>query len=138
MKEDPQDPFNPAIPADFRLLTQGATEQQKEPGTTTAFSGTKNTKRKSRSGKQTAGCRSKKSRLRWEYLKEKINAKLGGLDRNKLKTALVACGLAAAVVGSICLAVKLVPVAVLLLALVGLVVVIRIWDRLRKGPEPEY
>ncbi len=74
--------------------------------------------------------------MSWPRMKEKINAKLGGLDKEKLKTVLVACGIAAGVVVAVVAAVKLVPIAVLLLALVGLAVVIRIWDRLRKMPPP--
>ena len=67
-------------------------------------------------------------------MKGKLHAKLGGLDANKLKTALVACGLAGGVVLAIILAVKMAPVAVVLLALLGLACVIRIWDRLRRLP----
>ena len=66
MKE--QDPFNPAMPADFKLLTEGAAidHGQSPPGITTEFTaGPEKTKRKSsRSAKQAAGSRSKKPRLR--------------------------------------------------------------------------
>ena len=128
-------------PADFKLVTEGAaTDQgQSPPGIKTEFTaGEEKTRRKSsRSGKQATGFRArKKSKMNWQHMKERINAKLGGLDKEKLKTALVACGLAAGVVAAVILAVKLVPIAVLLLALVGLAVVIRIWDRLRKMPTP--
>ena len=137
-----QDPFNPAMPADFKLLPEsGATApgQEEAPGIKTEFTaGAEKAKRKSsRSGKQATGSRTKKKcEVSWQRMKEKLNAKLGGLDKEKLKTALVACGLAAGVVAAVIAAVKLVPVAVLLLALLGLAVVIRIWDRLRRLPEP--
>ena len=141
MKEQDPFPFNPAVPAEFKLLNEGAAtgQGQSPPGITTEFTaGAEKTKRKSnRSAKQTIGSRArKKTKMSWQNMKGKINAKLGGLDREKLKTALVACGLAAGVVGAVILAVKLVPIAVVLLALVGLAVVIRIWDRLRKMPRP--
>ena len=133
-----EDPFNPTIPADFKLLTEGKTKQQEEPsGTTAAFTaGSENARRKSsRSGKQTAGSRTRKrSSIPWEHLKEKINGRLGSLDKEKLKTALVACGLSAAVVAAVVLMVKLMPAAVVLLSLVGLAMVTHIWRRLSRTP----
>ena len=139
MKE--QDPFNPAMPAEFKLMPEnGATTAGPQPpGITAEFTaGSENTKRKSsRSGKQAAGSRTrKKCKVNWQQMKQKLNAKLGGLDKEKLKTILVACGIAGGVVLAIIVAVKLVPIAVLLLALLGLAAVIKIWDRLRRGPEP--
>src|SRR2546421_11060305 len=133
MKEqDPSSPFNPAMPAEFKLLNEnGATiPGQDPPGTTAEFTaGPENTKRKSRrSGKQTIGSRTRKRcKVNWQQMKQKLNAKLGGLDKEKLKTVLVACGIAGGVVLAIIVAVKLVPIAVLLLALLGLAAVIKVW-----------
>jgi len=138
-----EDAFNPAIPADFKLLTEGqGSEAQSQPGKPIDPVGAAHTnKRKStRSEKQSGGSRSrqKSKTTKWQQMKQKLDAKLGGLDKEKLKTVLVACGIAASVVGAVILAVKMVPIAVLLLALLGLAVVIRIWDRLRRGPDPSY
>ena len=132
-------PFNPAVPAEFKLLNEGAAIEQGQspPGITTEFTaGAEKTKRKSsRSGKQATGPRArKKSKMSWQNMKEKINAKLGGLDKAKLKAALTACGLAAGIVAAVVIAAKLIPVAILLLALVGVATVIAIWDRLRRRP----
>jgi hypothetical protein len=139
MKE--QDPFNPAMPAEFKLLGDtGATApgQQAAGANTDSVTGSEKTKCKSRrSRKQAAGSRTRtKCKVRWEQMKQKLNAKLGGLDKEKLKTVLVACGIAGGVVLSVIVAVKLVPIAVLLLALLGLAAVIKIWDRLRRLPPP--
>jgi len=136
-----KDPFNPAIPADFKLLTErGPTEQEPQaarPNAEPAVGAQKASRKSTRSQKRAAGSRTKrKCRINWQQMKEKLNTKLGGLDKEKLKTVLVACGIAAGVVVAVVAAVKLVPIAVLLLALVGLAVVIRIWDRLRKMPPP--
>ena len=141
MKEQDPSPFNPAMPAEFKLLNEnGATiPGQEPPGTTAEFrAGPENTKRKSRrSGKQAAGSRTrKKCKVNWQQMKQKFNAKLGGLDKEKLKQVLTACGVTAGVVLAIVLAVKLVPIAALLLALLGLAGVIRVWDRLRGLPRP--
>ncbi len=139
MKE--QDPFNPAVPAEFKLMPEnGATTAGPQPpGITAEFTaGSEKTKRKSsRSGKQAAGSRTrKKCKVNWQQMKQKFNAKLGGLDKEKLKQVLTACGVTAGVVLAIVLAVKLVPIAALLLALLGLAGVIRVWDRLRGLPRP--
>ena len=137
-----QDPFNPAVPADFKLLpASGATEPgQQPPGSNAAdpLAGAHKAKRKSnRSEKRSTGSRTnKKSKICWQHLKGKLTAKLDGLDREKLKQVLAACGIAGGVVLAVIAAVKLVPIAVLLLALLGLAVVIKIWDRLRRPPEP--
>ena len=141
-----QDPFNPAMPGDFKLIADSrATEaRQQPPGTSAAdpVAGAHKAKRKStRSEKRStgpAGARKqkKKCNISWQHLKGKLTAKLGGLEKEKLKTVLVACGIAGAVVLAVVLAVKILPVAVLLLALLGLAGVIRIWDRLRNIPRP--
>jgi len=138
-----QDPFNPAMPAEFNLLTEGAPTEpgQQASGSSADPLGEGKAKRKSnRSARQSAGSagarKKKKSKISWQQMKEKLNAKLGSLDKEKLKTVLTACGIAAGVVLAVIIAVKMVPIAVLLLALLGLAGVIRIWDRLRRPPEP--
>ncbi len=141
MKDQDPSPFNPAMPAEFKLLPEnGATTAgPQSPGTTAEFTaGAENTKRKSRrSGKQAAGSRTrKKCKVNWQQMKQKFNAKLAGLDKEKLKQVLTACGIAAGVVIAIVFAVKLVPIAALLLALLGLAGVIRVWYRLRGLPRP--
>ena len=129
------------MPADFKLLPEsGATEPgHQPPGANADFAaGAHNAGPKSnRSGKRSGASRNKKKcRITWQRMKEKLNDKLAGLDKEKLKTVLVACGIAGGVVLAIIVAVKLVPIAVLLLALLGLACVIKIWDRLRKLPQP--
>jgi len=139
-----QDPFNPAMPADFKLLTEpGAADSgQAPPGISDPAGGAHSAKRKSnRSERRTnadGARKKKKAKISWQRVKKDLNAKLAGLDKEKLKTVLVACGIAGGVVLAIIVAVKLVPIAVLLLALLGLACVIKIWDRLRRRPDPLY
>jgi len=87
--------------------------------------------RKPRKRKQPPASMKTKCQARWEKLKTQINTRLGQLDKQKLKELLLACGIAAGVVLAIIAALKLVPIAALLLAILGLYAVIRLWDRLR-------
>src|SRR5262249_14437962 len=125
--------FNPAMPSDFKLLPQGETGGS---GEQSASSGAPPLgEEKKRKSSRSAGTRKKKKPgIGWQQMKQKLKTRLGGLDKEKLKMALKACGIAAGVVLAIIAAVKMVPIAVLLLALLGLAGVIRIWDRLRRLP----
>jgi hypothetical protein len=74
---------------------------------------------------------SRKAKTSWKRIKGGINSRLGHLDREQLKNVLLACGIAAALVAAIILLIKMTPLIVTLLAVLGLAVVIQIWDRLR-------
>jgi len=76
----------------------------------------------------------KKRKLNWQELKDRIEHKLAGLDREKLKKVLLACGIAAGMVLAVVVAIKMFPVGVLLLALLGLATALRFWERLRWIP----
>src|ERR1043165_9746281 len=139
-----QGAFNPALPAEFKMLTEkvATIEPEQQPtGSNTPINGARKGKRKTqRSEKRSDGAagspKKKKSKLNWQRLKGKVHGKLAGLDREKLKHVLTACGIAAGVVLAIVLAIKMVPIAALLLALLGLAGVVRVWDRLRGLPRP--
>lgn len=74
---------------------------------------------------------SRKAKTSWKQIKGGINSRLAHLDREKLKKVLLACGIAAAAVAAICILVKLTPLIIAMLAVLGLGVVIQTWDRLR-------
>lgn len=74
---------------------------------------------------------SRKAKTSWNRIKGGINSRLAHLDREKLKKVLIACGVAAAVATAICILVKLTPLIVALLALLGLGAVLQMWERLR-------
>ena len=74
---------------------------------------------------------SRKTKASWKRIKCGINAKLGNLDQEQLKKVLLACGIAAALVAAIIMLINMTPLIVTLLAVLGLGVVIQIWDRLR-------
>ncbi len=67
-----------------------------------------------------------------QRIKGGISSRLANLDREKLKQVLIACGVVVAAAVAICLLVKLTPLIVALLAVLGLGVVLQMWDRLRQ------
>ena len=66
-----------------------------------------------------------------QRIKGGISSRLANLDREKLKKVLIACGVTVAAALVICLLVKLTPLIVALLAVLGLGTVLHMWDRLR-------
>lgn len=74
---------------------------------------------------------SRKAKTSWKRIKGGITARLAHLDREQLKKVLLACGIAAAAVAAIITLIKLTPVIVAILAVVGLGVVLQMWERLR-------
>jgi hypothetical protein len=74
---------------------------------------------------------SRKARRLTQRIKGGITSRLAHLDQAKLKKVLIACGVAAAVATAICILVKLTPLIVALLALLGLGAVLQMWERLR-------
>ena len=67
---------------------------------------------------------------RWQRVKGKVLARLATVDKERLKQVLIACGIAAGVVVAIIMVIKLLPVGLALLGMLGLAVLLRIWDRL--------
>lgn len=74
---------------------------------------------------------SRKARTSWRRIKGGLHARLSHLDREQLKEVLLACGLAVVTVVAILTLVKLTPVIIAILAVVGLGVAIQMWDRVR-------
>jgi len=77
-----------------------------------------------------------KRRVSLKSLQNRLQAKLGELDRDTLKKILIGCGVAAAVVAAVILAAKFLPLGVALLALLGLGVLLRLLERLPYMPRP--
>jgi hypothetical protein len=73
----------------------------------------------------------KRARRLTQRIKVGLAARFAHLDRDKLKKALIACGIAAAVATGIVVMAKITPLLVALLALLGLGAVLQMWDRLR-------
>lgn len=65
-------------------------------------------------------------------IKGGITSRLAHLDREKLRKVLIACGVAVAAAAVICILVKLTPLIVALLAVLGLGALLQTWDRLRQ------
>ena len=78
----------------------------------------------------------KNCHAKWQEIKGRLNARLQHLDKDKLKAVLLACGVAAGIVAAVVLAIKMLPVAALILAALGLGAALRFWERLRYLPRP--
>ncbi len=134
-------PSNPLpLPESLNLKPDaGATKQEgPSPGKDTATrqtrsqtKGSSNRRKRPRSG---ASRMKKNCHMKWQELKGRLNARLQHLDKDKLKAVLLACGVAAGIVAAFLIAIKLLPVAVLILAILGLGLALQVWDRLRYLP----
>ena len=122
------------MPAEFHLTAPEQTAQQQP---------------ENQQAKQTAGAKAKrrprKPRVaepdatfpmitRWERIKAKFAARIAQIDQETLKGVLLACGVTVAIATTVLLLVKILPTAVVLLALLGIGLVIAIWDRIRRFP----
>ena len=139
MKEET--PFNPINIPDLAIPTS----EPQVPKPTVTVSRKKSTPRKptrtakirrvldvpKKAARITAKIRRQARRLS-QRIKGGITSRLAHLDREKLKKVLIACGVAAAAVAAICLLVKLTPLIVVLLAVLGFGAVLQTWARLRQ------
>ena len=73
----------------------------------------------------------RKVRILSQRIRAGLTARFAHLDRDTLKQALIACGIAAAIATTVVMLVKVTPLVVALLALMGLGAVLRMWDRIR-------
>ena len=141
MKNDT--PFNPLpLPENLKLEPDaGATKQEgqspgKDAATRQTRSKTKGRSNRSKRPRSGASRMKKNCHAKWQELKGRFNARLQHLDNDKLKAVLLACGVAAGIVAAVILAIKLMPVAAVLLAALGLGAALRFWERLRYIPRP--
>ena len=82
-----------------------------------------------------AACRANQE-SRWHRIKGRLAAKVALLGTEKFKVLLQACGVAAGIVLAIVVAIKLLPVAAVLLIALGLGAALKFWDKLRYVPRP--
>ena len=73
---------------------------------------------------------------KWQRIKGRFTARLCSMDQETLKRILTAAGVGAGLLIAILLAIKLTPVALVLLAILGLAFLLRLWDRLRRPYYP--
>ncbi len=67
-----------------------------------------------------------------DQLNAHLQAKLGHMDSSRLNRVLLACGIAAGVVGAIIALLKSIPIGLAILAVLGLGVVVRFLQELRR------
>jgi len=73
---------------------------------------------------------------RWHQIKGRLAARMAQVDKEKLKEVLLACGVAAGLAIAVVIAMKLLPIAAVILAALGLGAALRFWERLRYMPRP--
>ena len=76
------------------------------------------------------------SETRRSRIKGCLAAKVTAVDQEKLQEVLLGCGVAVGIVASVVLAIKLMPLATLILAVFGLAVALRLWGLLPFLPRP--
>ena len=70
------------------------------------------------------------SESRWNRIKARLAAKVAQVDQEKLHEVLLGCGVVVGIVASVVLAIKLMPLATLILAFLGLALALRLWGLL--------
>ncbi len=73
---------------------------------------------------------------KWQRIKGRFTARLCSMDQETLKRILTAAGVGAGLLIAILIAIKLTPVALVLLGILGLAFLLRLWDRLRRPYYP--
>jgi len=97
----------------------------------------RNARRKSAGSHRSGGTASRDdSESRWNRIKGRLAAKVAQVDEARLKAALLGCGVAVGIVVSAVIAIKLMPLAVLILGILGLAVVLRLFEWMRYLPLP--
>ena len=138
MNDNPQPPFNPIpLPPEFHLAAPQQTAQQQtgnpddQQGKQASGAKARRRSRKTRTAEPDATC---PVLTRWERIKGKFAARIAQIDPETLRSVLLACGIAVGIVATVLLLVKMLPTALVLLALLGVALIIAIWDRIRRFP----
>ena len=76
------------------------------------------------------------SESRWNRIKGRVATKVAQMDQEKLHEVLLGCGVTVGIVASVVLAIKLMPLATLILAFLGLALALRLWGLLPFMPRP--
>lgn len=134
MKEET--PFNPIVIPDLNLPTAKPTSPKPKIKSTRRKLGARKTSRVARARAPRTVVRfttriRRQVRQLTQRIRGGITARLAHLDHDKLKKVLISCGVAAAIAVTIVVLVKLTPLLVTLLALLGVGAVLQLWDRLR-------
>lgn len=126
MKKENPPLFNPVLLPDVAVPTAKKATARKHKRTPT-----KRNSNVRRSAVRFASNVQNRARRLTQRIKLGLTARFAHLDRDKLKKALIACGIAAAIATGIVVMAKITPLLVALLALLGLGAVLQMWDRLR-------
>jgi Flp pilus assembly protein TadB len=113
------------------LNAAAAQEQASHNNPETERSPKRKAKRKSTKTRQSGGPATRAAReSHWRRIKGRLAAKIAQLDKEKFQEVLLGCGVAVGIVASVVLAIKLMPLATLILAFLGLGIALRLWGLL--------
>ena len=132
-------PFNPLPLPDGLLLAQETSHTPPPPPSAEPSVAQKTAPRskhnaRGRTRTRFVGTGNASQQSRWQRIKGKFAARIAQLDPETLRSVLLACGVAVGIVAAVLLLVKMVPTALVLLALLGVALIIAIWDRIRRFP----
>ena len=129
-------PENPNLRPDAKATKQEGPPPRKDTATRQTRSKTKGRSKRSKRPQSGASRLKKNCHAKRQALKDRLNARLQHLDKDKLKAVLLACGVAAGIVAAVIVAIKVMPMAVLILGILGLGLALQFLDRLRYLPQP--
>ncbi len=128
-------PFNPiSIPEGLRFTqdTTAASQHPEPPPDKTQEQKTVRRKRRPKRKQRVSAVLETTdvtSQSKWQRLKGQLNARLASLDAETLKRILTAAGVAAGVIIAVIVAIKLTPIGLALLAILGLAFLLRHLNR---------
>jgi hypothetical protein len=137
MTDDP--PFNPLpLPDDLllKMKTDSDPTPQNDPGIGHAKQAPARKRKAKRRNKANSETPNFVRNGRWQRIKDRLHARLSCMEPETLRRILTAAGVAAGVILAILIAIKLTPVALVLLAILGLGFLLRLWNWLRFQPPP--
>jgi Flp pilus assembly protein TadB len=132
--------FNPLpLPESLNLASSAGTaqEQTSQSNSKPKRAPKRNAKRKSPRTKQPGGTAARTdSETKWNRIKRRLGGKVAKMDKENLQEVLIGCGVAVGIVASVVVAIKLMPLATLILAVLGLAVALRFSEMIRLMPRP--
>ena len=127
-------PSNPSTQAESlnQSLNAGTAQEQTSPSNSKLKRAPQRTaKRKFLRTKQPDSTASRaNSESKRNQFKARLAAKIAQVDKEKLHDVLLGCGVAVGIGASVVLAIKLMPLAMLILAFLGLALALRLWGLL--------
>jgi Flp pilus assembly protein TadB len=133
-------PSNPLPPAESLNLSLNAGTVQPPPSQNSAQPKRppkRKGRRKSARSIRSSGASSRAdSESRWQRIKGRLAAKIGQIEPDELRETLLGLAVTAGVAAAVVIVVKTLPLAVTVLAILGLALTLKLWQQIRFLPRP--